>query len=227
MNVPKATQCASTATIYACRKVAKTFSENIYELSRVRKEWTPEYAADLKQKIEQTLKKHFDNRTLKGNLPDQWEEIPVAVIRDLSLLRAEVKVDFKMDKLYQKQIFHDLGYEEFFSDAKDGDYMSLFYLLCTFRKRMDGDMKASICRNGIEPALIDRIIDFSNQITQNTDCVEWFKRRELVNTLAEKEVTQIHNEIKNICRIASSYYMMEPVKREKFCFYKVLRNMNN
>ena len=44
----------STATILACQKIAKTFKENIYELSSVRKEWDPEYATSLNVWIEDT-----------------------------------------------------------------------------------------------------------------------------------------------------------------------------
>jgi hypothetical protein len=43
-----ATLCpTSTATILACQKIAKSFRENIYELSNIRKEWDPEYAISL------------------------------------------------------------------------------------------------------------------------------------------------------------------------------------
>lgn len=227
MSESKANQCASTATIYACQKVAKTFKENIFELSHVRKEWTPDYAQSLKTKIESTIQKHFDQKQLKGNLPENWEEIPMTVVRDLSLLRAEIKVDFKEDKAFQKKVFNELGYSEFFSEARNGDYMSLFYLLCTFRQTMTTEYQQVITAKGIHKDLPKRIIDAANKIIQNEDCIEWFKRRELVNNLAEKEVSVLHNEIKNICRIASSYYMLEPAKKEKFCFYKVLRNMRN
>ncbi|MCL3780533.1 hypothetical protein EMN47_09065 [Prolixibacteraceae bacterium JC049] len=227
MSESKANQCASTATIYACQKVARTFNENIFELSHVRKEWTREYALELTSKIEHTIQKHFEQKKLKGNLPENWEEVPMTVVRDLSLLRAEIKVDFKGNKAFQKRVFNELGYSEFYSEARNGDYMSLFYLLCTFRQKLTEEFLTEITGNGIGRELPLRIVEAANKIIQNEDCIEWFKRRELVNNLAEKDVADIHDEIKNICRIASSYYLLEPAKKEKFCFYKVLRNMKN
>jgi len=51
----------STATILACQKIAKSFKENIYELSSIRKEWDPEFAVSLNVWIEDTIEKYYTN----------------------------------------------------------------------------------------------------------------------------------------------------------------------
>ncbi|MFV0267051.1 MAG: hypothetical protein ACK5HT_07940 [Draconibacterium sp.] len=51
----------STATILACQRIARTFRENIYELSILRKEWDPEYATSLNIWIDDTIDKHYSD----------------------------------------------------------------------------------------------------------------------------------------------------------------------
>ena len=57
----------STVTILACQKIAKSFKENIYELSSVREEWDPEYATSLNIWIEDTIEKLYPDNV------EAWE----------------------------------------------------------------------------------------------------------------------------------------------------------
>ena len=90
----------STATILACQKIAKSFKENIYELSSVRKEWDLEYATSLNVWIQDTIEKHYLDSldALEDSRYLQWHEIMVAGLQHLKVLRASMKVDFKIDK---------------------------------------------------------------------------------------------------------------------------------
>ena len=58
----------STVTILACQKIAKSFKENIYELSSIREDWDPEFATSLNIWIEDTIEKHYVENI------DAWDE---------------------------------------------------------------------------------------------------------------------------------------------------------
>ncbi|HKJ78960.1 MAG TPA: hypothetical protein VKA10_05470, partial [Prolixibacteraceae bacterium] len=91
------TSCStSVATILTCQKIAKSFKENIYELSSVRKEWDPEFATSLNVWIEDTLEKYYadDLDEVKNEKHIEWHESMVAALQSLKLLRASIKVDF-------------------------------------------------------------------------------------------------------------------------------------
>ncbi|MCA1759264.1 MAG: hypothetical protein LC658_05810, partial [Bacteroidales bacterium] len=53
----------STVTILACQKIAKTFKENIYELSRIRKDWDPGYATSINVWVNDTIEKYYQGIT--------------------------------------------------------------------------------------------------------------------------------------------------------------------
>ena len=106
------------ATILACQKIARSFRENIYELSRVRKDWDPEYAISLNVWIDDVIEKHFEDHAdvLEDDRYIKWHEIMVAVLQHLKVLRASIKVDFKNDKPFLKEFFKRTGYTDYFSD---------------------------------------------------------------------------------------------------------------
>ena len=80
----------STATILACQKIAKAFKENIYELSRVRKDWDPEYAISLNVWIDDTIEKHYENSldALEDSRYREWHEIMVAGLQHLKSFKS-------------------------------------------------------------------------------------------------------------------------------------------
>ena len=47
-------------------------------------------------------------------------------LQHLKVLRASMKIDVKDDKDFLKNFFRETGYTEYFSDAKNGDHISLF-----------------------------------------------------------------------------------------------------
>lgn len=217
----------STATILACKSIAQTFKENIYELSRIRNEWDPKYATSLKVWIDDTIEKYYNSSTWHLNEPKfkLWHELMTGTLKYLGILRASVKVDFKNDKPFQKEFFEKLGYCEFFSDAKNGDYLSTYNLLKTFASNMDDKTRKKIESKGIEKTIISRIMDYAEQLSAFKDCFEFMKSNDGINTYGEKEIEEIYKTIKDICQISVAYYQYEPVIRDKFNYYRVLRNL--
>ncbi len=217
----------STATILACQNIARSFKENIYELSRVRKEWDPEYATSLKVWIEDTIEKHYgesiDDFKEYGN--NEWQEVMVAALQCLKVLRASIKVDFKNDKEFQKQFFKTHGYSDYFSDAKNGDHLSLYKFLMMFSENITEETKQKILSKGSAENIFEKIESYTNQIKEYKDSFEALETENELNSYGQKEVEEIYSTIKDICRIAIAYYQFDPIKRDNFNFYKVLRNL--
>jgi len=149
----------STATILACQKIAKTFKENIYELSSVRKEWDPEYATSLNVWIEDTIDKHYVQSldSLHEERYRQWHEVMVSALQHLKVLRASMKIDFKNDKKFLNDFFEKTGYNEYFSDAKNGDHLSLYKFLKTFAANLEEPTRQKIVDKGTMDSLFDKI----------------------------------------------------------------------
>jgi hypothetical protein len=223
-----ATICpTSTATILACHKIAKSFKENIYELSRVRNEWDPEYATSLNVWINDTIEKYYSDHfdSIYEKRYREWHEVMIAGLQSLKVLRASLKVDFKNDKAFLKGIFNQLGYSEFFSDAKNGDHLSLYKLLSTFIKNLDDDTKKMIIQKGVPESLFMKINNSAIQIEEYKCCFEALESDNELNTYGLKEVAEIYQTIQDICRIAVAYYQFDPIKRDEFNFYKVMVNL--
>ncbi|MCF6357390.1 MAG: hypothetical protein L3J54_06230 [Draconibacterium sp.] len=217
----------STATILACQKIAKSFKENIYELSMLRNEWDPGYATSLNVWIDDTIEKHYLDtlEALKDARYIRWHEIMVAGLQHLKVLRASIKVDFKDDKDFSKSFFNLVGYTDFFSDAKNGDHISLYKFLKTFAENLDEETRQKIILKGSVDSLFDKILVCANQVAEFEDCFMALEGDAHLNTYGKKEVAQIYSAIQDICRIAIAYYQFDANKRNQFNYYKVLVNL--
>ncbi|NQU88062.1 MAG: hypothetical protein HQ541_20125 [Mariniphaga sp.] len=223
----KSTCPTNTATILACQSIAQSFKENIYELARIRHEWDPDYATSLKIWIDDTIEKYYSNTSGYINEPKfrSWHEIIVGALKYLGILRASIKVDFKDDKPFIKEFLRQHGYDDFFSDAKNGDHLSIYNLLITFANNINEDSRIKIESRGIERSVVDHILDFAGEMNSYKECLELMESNEGVNKYGEKEIEEIYTTVKDICRITVAYYQYDPATRDKFNFYRVLRNL--
>ena len=217
----------SVVTILACQKIAKTFRENIYELSRIRKDWDPGYATSINVWINDTIDKYYlDNMdSVNPTSFKEWHEIMIAGMQTLKVLRASIKVDFKDDKPFLKSFFEKHGYAEYFSDAKNGDHLSLHKFLRTFATNLDTETRKKIVARNTPETVIDRILECALEIEKFTKCFEALQDDAQLNVYGQKEVAEIYVTIQDISRIAMAYYQFDPKKRDDFNFYKVLVNL--
>lgn len=217
----------STLTILACQKIARIFKENIYELSSIRKEWDPEFATSLNIWIDDTIEKHYaDNLdVIDDNKYKEWHEIMVAGLQSLKILRASMKVDFKNDKNFLKDFFNKTGYTAYFSDAKNGDHLSMYKFLEKFAANLDAETRKKIVDKGSVDSLFEKILLSAEKIKAFKDCFEALEGDAALNTYGQKEVAGIYVTIRDICRIATAYYQFDPMKRSQFNFYKTLVNL--
>jgi len=217
----------STVTILACQKIAKTFRENIFELSRIRKDWDPGYATSVNVWINDTIEKYYPDEldAIDTEKFEEWHEIMIAGMQAIKVVRASVKVDFKENKKFLKSLFEKLGYTEFFSDAKNGDHQSLCKFLTTFAENLDDETRKKIVSKNTPDSMIEKVLESAKQITKFTSCFEALEGEPQLNTYGQNEVRDIYITIQDICRISMAYYQFDPIKRDQFSFYKVLTNL--
>ena len=222
------TMCpTSTSTVLACQKIAKTFKENIYELSMVRNEWDPEYAISLNVWINDTIEKHYYDSldTVEDSRYRKWHGIMVEGLQHLKVLRASIKVDFKNDKVFLNSFFKQVGYNEFFSDAKNGNHISLYKFLKTFAENLDEETRQRIVAEGTMDSLFNKVLVCANKANEFKDCFLALEGDVNINNYGKKEVAEIYSTIQDICRVAIAYYQFDPEMRCKFSYYKVLVNL--
>lgn len=223
MNVIS-TCLTGTATILTCRKIAQSFSENIYELSSIRHNWSPEYANDLKHRIDNIMHQYFTEESLSDHLEKhgQFYELMISALKDITVFRAELKVDFSYDKQFLKDTFEKLGYVDYFSDAKNGDHFSLYKMMATFKRNMDSDLQQMVLSRSIDKVLLTRLLTYKEKLAELKNCFDISHGQDQLGAELKHEINAIYSEIKNICRIVTAYYEFDPVQRDRFCFYKVM-----
>ena len=220
----KVTCSTANATILACQKIVQTFNENIFELSRVRSAWTPDYARQLKARIKSAKLSFLPSESFCKHTDKQQyvHELMISSLKDISILRALIKIDFKDNKTLQKIVFERLGYNDFFSDAKNGDYSSLYEMLEFFKKNMDSELENLICSKTIPASLVHRIAEYDEKLHDFMSCFDLINASTQLSDDGKKVINEIYSEIKDICRVATAYYLFDPVKRDQFCFFRVM-----
>jgi hypothetical protein len=226
MNVIS-TCLTGTATILTCRKIAQSFSENIYELSSIRRNWSPEYAANLKGRIDRIMNQYFTQESLTDHLDKhgQFYELMIAALKDVSIFRAELRVDFKHDKDFLKETFDNLGYDDFFSEARNGDHFSLYKMMATFKRNMTPELQQVILARGIDKNLLDRLIAYKERLAELKNCFDISHGNDQLGAELKHEINSIYSEVKDICRIVNAYYEFDPIQRDRFKFYHVMINL--
>ena len=218
---------ASAATLMACRSIAQAFAENIFELSHLRASWSVEYAESLKSRIQEVMEKHFSEE--KGQLHSEkirdWKELIISALTDLALVRASVRVDFKDDPAFVKEVFDKLGYTDYFSDAKNGDHVSMYNFIREFAANLTPALRNRITENGLDSHIVDRIMDDARMLDKFHECFEILSDASLIEDEGKKSLEIIYDEIQDICRITGAYYFFDPAKKESFNFFKALRKV--
>ncbi len=220
--------CPSTAaTIFACQSIIGAFGENIYELAHIRKEWNVAYAASLKSRIQQIIVKFSATENIKNTLEKMkiWRELMISSLTDIGIVRASVKNDFKNNKEFQKEFYQKLGYNDYFSDAKNGDHFTMFRFVKFFADNLTPDLRDKILSGGLDPRIVDRITENAAELENFSECFSLMDGKSEITPADQAEIEKIYSEVRDISRIATAYYYFEPLKREAFNFFKALRHM--
>ncbi len=218
---------ATAATIFACQSIVNSFAENIYELAHIRKEWNVRYAESLKKDAQAIIEEFSSSGNIKATLEKLlvWRELMISSLTNIGIIRASVKNDYKNDKPFQKEFYQALGYNDYFSDAKNGDHYSMFQFIKTFAQNLTPELREKILAHGLAPRIVDRIEENEKKMENFTECFSLMNDTTIIPEEYQEKIEKLYSEVRDISRIATAYFYFDPQKREAFNFFKALRNM--
>jgi hypothetical protein len=204
-----------------------SFAENIYELAHIRKDWSVAYAGSLKKRAGEIIERLFASGNIHGMMEKlrMWRELMISSLTDIGIIRASVKNDFKNDKAFQKDFFQILGYNDYFSDAKNGDHYSMYEFVQTFARNLTPEIKEKILAGGLDPKIIERLLDTAGELQNFSECFSLMNENSILLPEDREAIEKLYIEVRDISRIATAYYYFDPQKREAFNFFKTLRNI--
>jgi len=215
--------------LLASKTIVGSLNANLADLSMVRTNWTQVYVDQLSIKIDDSIENYLglDKKKELRDATANLSSIQTPAIRDLSFLKTQIEVDFENEKHKKKNILKTLGFDKNLRKARLSDQEALIELLYAFKKGMKESLKNDIVEKGTNPELIDRIISYAGQLKQANVSQETKKETtKAVSEEATKAFNSIYDELIGICKIASSFYQYDPLKKKLFTFGKVISNMN-
>ncbi len=213
--------------LLASKTITQSLIANITALSMARTTWTPEYAAELSTRIDNSIDNYLglDKKKELRNATARLNAIQGPAMRDLSFLKVQIEVDFNGES---NEILKQLGFVKNLRHVQKGNQESLIQLLYTFKSNLTSELRTSIIEKGTNPILLDRVITYADDLKDANVSQETMK--ETSKALSEEAITVlngIYTEIMGICKIAANYYHYEPLKKEQFTISKVVSNMGN
>jgi hypothetical protein len=212
--------------LLASKTIVGSLNDNLDELSIARSNWTPEYVESLSAKIDESIDNYLglDKKKELREATRRLTSLQAPAMRDLSFLKTQLEVDFDGQA---GEITKSLGYDLHLRQVQTGDQESLIQLLYAFKKGMTDELKGQMVAKGTNPALIDRIIGYANDLRDANVTQETLKETsKTVSAEAVNDFNDIYDEVIGICKIASSYYQYDELKKNQFTFSKVVDNMN-
>lgn len=210
----------------ASKVIVKSLKQNLDELRIVRTTWTESYANELEVKIDHAIETYvgLDKKKDQREATRSVKEILKTALQDLSFLRAQIDVDFREEA---GEIKTTLGYTKNMRAAGKGDQEALVELLYRVKNGLTESLRAEMLSKGTNEELLNRIVDAATQMSDANTTQEGLKSSSKIVT-HEMQVTynDIYHEMIGICKVVSSYYQYNKLKKEEFTFSKVVGRMN-
>ena len=212
--------------LLASKTITTSLTDNLADLSMARTTWSSDYATALATKIDDAIENYLglDKKKELRDATARLAALQNPAMRDLSFIKTQIDVDFGTDA---KRILKKLGFTKNLRAVQKGDQEALIQLLYAFKKGLTDEIRNQITEKGTNPVLIDRIISYADQLKDANVSQETLK--ETTKVISEEAVNafnEIYDELIGICKIASSFFQYEPLKKEQFTFSKVVSNMN-
>jgi len=185
-----------------------------------------EYVTGLKDRINHIITNYvgLDRYNLLRQATSELNSMIIPAHRDLSFLKTQIETDFMGGS---ENILKELGLTTKLTQAKKGSQEALSAVLLTFRRGMNEQLKERIVDKGTNPALIERIIGYTDQVIDKNTRQEQLKLQTTnISDEARVALNELYSEIIGICKIASRYYVDEPAKKNNFTFSQVIKRMN-
>jgi hypothetical protein len=198
-------------------------------LSGKRQGWSPPYFSDLKKRIDAAFSNYLgiDSAMAQRSATQAVLQLQAAALSDLSDVRVQIEADFKSDPSRRTEILKQLGYADFYSQARKKDQEGLIQLLYRFRTNLTPALTAEITGKGTGADYLDRISSYADQLSQANITQETVKgAKKIITSEAVTEFNAIYSEVINIAKIARNFYRGDPDRQELFSYTKIHKRLN-
>jgi hypothetical protein len=220
--------CKDVDMLMASKTIAESFRAYIAELSATRSTWTEQYANDLVNRIDAAISGSLgidSKKDLRG-ATNALISIGMPAKRDVSYFKVQVAEDFKKDPVRRDEILNTLGFTAYLKKGNNPTQSDLVQLLYDFKTNMTDALRQEITGKGLNPSIIDNILGYSDSYREANVLQETLKgsTKNITGDVVDT-FNAIYSEIIGICKIASTYYRFEPIKKAQFSFNMTLAKM--
>ena len=215
--------------LLASKTIIESFKANLEELSLARTNWTVEYGNKLSAKIDDAIENYLgvDSKQELRDATNTLTAIQTPALHNVSFLKTQLEIDFNDDKKKLKEILKHLGFNTYLKAAQKKDQEALIQLLYSIKKNLSGKLKEEITLKGTNPALLEKITSYADELKKANISQETLKETtKSISDDAKNAFNEIYDEVIGICKIASVYYQYDNLKKELFIFSKAIKNMN-
>ena len=161
-NFPDVDMLISGQTVLGNLKI------NLSELAALRTDWTVKYVDDFTLKIKNAMDTQLgiDVRKNLRKASVDISSIKVLAKKNLALFKTQIEKDFKKNKARKNEILLTLGFTKLLKDVQRDKNQSLITLLYTFKTNMTDALRTEITSKGMNVALIDSIIAYTENLTK-------------------------------------------------------------
>jgi hypothetical protein len=211
--------------LLACLNIVENGVENAALLSAKRSQWANPYFPNLKVKIT----KAFDEN-IGVDILSQVKEATAVVTgtistahRGLMMLKVEVEVGFKQNKIRRDAILKDLGLNKLSSkNIKQSVYVDV---LSTLKSKFTPEIKAELVAAGVNAQNIENLLNQTAVLIGASTLQERLKvSRKSTNTANMGTLNDIHEEVSTICKLVSTYFVGNKEILDQFNFTKALKD---
>lgn len=209
--------------------IIETAIENKGILIPKRDAWADPFFADLKAKIDATIKKSLgiDNAKDLRKLTSSMKDLQKKAQTSLSEFKVQIDEDFKKDLEKRNEILNVLGFNDYLKTVQKGNQEALINLLYQFKTNLDKDLETDITKKGINKSTIDTILNYADTIKDTNVSQERAKSGKKTTTESYvAEFNAIYDEVISICKIAARFCKDNPTLKEQFSFSKVAKALS-
>lgn len=192
--------------------------------------WTDAFFENIKLRIDTAASTYLgaDNAKQLRESTRKVYDIVTPATTVLSEIKVQINEDFKKDIKRRDEILNTLGFNSFTSKTLENDQEALIQFLYKFETNLTGELKDELIAKGISPDSLNYATSHSVKL-KNANVNQEIKKGERPGLTQEAIIVlnDIYAEVISIAKISANFHKDDPVKKQKYSFRKVIRNMNN
>lgn len=215
--------------LIAAETIVNRAISEISFLGEKRPKWKEDFFPPLLQRIQNAYSTHLgiDNASQLREATQTLYKLQSPALKLLAEFKVQIEQDFKSEPTLKEEILNRLGFKQHHNAAIKKDQEALIELLNKFKTNLTPEYEQMIIDKGMHPDTMHRLIDVVDQFKNANITQEVAKgSRKDISRTAVAEFNAIYDEIVSICKIASTFYKGDPVKKDMFSFSKTVKTLN-